>query len=435
VDAFSSRESFLKVAAEEATRFAAVVWQRIVEGDQLDVCDSWMRREGSMLLRRLLGEALSARAQASGVAGTCLQCSRDYVLRQHRPFVLHTVLPGREVEVRVVYGQCPQCHAGVLPLLTEMKVDPEGFTPELRDLALLAGTLEPYADAAEQLLERFAGVNISHEKIQRLVAGEGPLAAEFCARQESSPPQSGGVAYVGIDGGMIHVDRAWQEVKMFTSFRAEDAIQSSPTRGALAVREVAAVRGPPEKLSAVLEQRAETLTAGARTTVVLGDGAPWIWNLAAHHFPNRVEILDWYHAKEHVSATARILYGEGEKADRWREVQLTRLWDDGVDDVLSSLRFLLPHQRAKAKRETLSNLEGYLSKNKQRVTYKTFRQSGFRIGSGFVESAVNHVIQQRMKRTGMHWHASGADSMLALRSLYRSGPAWDSFRRSRRKAA
>ena len=85
--------------------------------------------------------------------------------------------------------------------------------------------------------------------------------------------------------------------------------------------------------------------------IVLGDGAPWIWNLAAEVFPNRVEILDWYHADEHVSATARALYGEGTpKATAWRQAQLDRLWHDGVEHVIAALRFLGTHQRSAAKR-------------------------------------------------------------------------------------
>jgi hypothetical protein len=72
----------------------------------------------------------------------------------------------------------------------------------------------------------------------------------------------------------------------------------------LLARQVVAVRGEPAALGALLWPRAAGIGEG-REVVVLGDGAPWIWNLAAEQFPNRVEILDWYHAKEHVGATAR----------------------------------------------------------------------------------------------------------------------------------
>jgi hypothetical protein len=65
------------------------------------------------------------------------------------------------------------------------------------------------------------------------------------------------------------------------------------------------------------------------------------------------------------------------------------------------------------------------------MRYRTFREAGYQIGSGAAESAIGHVIQQRMKRAGIRWGASGADAMLALRSVYRSTGAWDAFWRAR----
>ena len=98
-----------------------------------------------------------------------------------------------------------------------------------------------------------------------------------------------------------------------------------PTRGRLTRRDVVAVRGTPAALGAQLWPRAESLGAADRPVIVLGDGAPWIWHLAAELFPRRVEILDWYHADDHISAVARVLYGDGtDKAAAWRTTQLDR---------------------------------------------------------------------------------------------------------------
>jgi hypothetical protein len=102
--------------------------------------------------------------------------------------------------------------------------------------------------------------------------------------------------------------------------------------------------------------------------VVLGDGAPWIWNLAEVVFPRRVEILDWYHASEHVSAAARTLYGEGTaKAAEWRHVQIDRLWTDGIEQVIEALRFLGAHQRTAGKRQAVADLARYLTTNRERI--------------------------------------------------------------------
>jgi len=158
--------------------------------------------------------------------------------------------------------------------------------------------------------------------------------------------------------------------------------------------------------------------------------------MAAELCPERVEILDWYHVDEHVSAVARIFYGDATpKAQAWRHAQLDRLWSDGVDQVLEGLRFLAAHQRSGPKRETVEALQRYLTTNRDRVRYQTFRDAGYHIGSGAVESAVHHVVQHRMKRPGMRWRAAGADAMLALRSVYRSVGAWEHFWAQHQRAA
>ena len=234
---------------------------------------------------------------------------------------------------------------------------------------------------------------------------------------------------------MIFVDGRWQEVKLGCVYDPADRVVTETRRGILTTRQVVAVRSTPDGLARQLWPCADRLGAAHRVVVVLGDGAPWIWHLAETVFPQRIEILDWYHADEHISAVARGLYGEGtEKAVAWREAQLDRLAADGVDQVIEGLRFLGAHQRRATKRKAVADLERYLTTNRERMRYQTFRAAGYPIGSGAVESAVSHVVQQRMKRVGMRWRAAGADAMLALRSIYRSTGAWDRFWATRQAA-
>ena len=426
---------------EEVRRLAAelgeVVWEEVVERGQSAGADRWLRERGGAMLRGILGAAWTARSERLGVSGSC-GCGGVVRFRQHQRWAVHTVLPGREVAVVAQYGQCERCHGGQVPVLKEMGVDEKGFTAGLQELALLAGVMEPFAGARDELLGRFAGVAVSTEKIERLVVEEG-RRAERLLRESPGGAPGGGVAresgpcYVGIDGGMIFVEGRWQEAKLACLYQARDRVEVSAKRTELLARQVVAVRGEPAALGALLWPRARAAGIDEhREVVVLGDGAPWIWNLAAEHFPHRVEILDWYHAKEHVGTTARLLYGEGsERAAQWRQEQLDRLWDDRVDEVIAGLRFLGAHQRSAVKHQAVEDLHRYLSTNRARMRYRSFRDAGYQIGSGAAESAIGHVVQQRMKRAGMRWGTSGADAMLALRSLYRSIGAWDAFWRAR----
>lgn len=429
----TTREAFAIEAARAAEEFAGRLWETAVERGEVADADQWVRVNGSALLRRLLGNALSARSERLGTSGNC-SCGGSFRFRQRKPFHVHTVVPGRDVPVRFLYAQCERCGSGLVPSSVELKADNEGFTRGLQELALLAGVIEPYGNASSELLERFAGVSVSREKIHALVQQDGKIAHEFLRELPPEPAKPFPEAtqdqpcYVGIDGGMIFVDKRWQEVKLACIFQAKDRSVISDKRAELIARQVVAVRGNPAALGEMLWPRASAAGVGEQRVVVLGDGAPWIWNLAAEHFPNRVEILDWYHADEHVSETARILYGEGtDKAAEWRDAQLGRLMEDGIGDVIEALRFLESHQRSSTKRETVEELRGYLTTNQERMRYKTFKAAGYHIGSGSVESAVSHVVQQRMKRVGMRWKAEGADRMLALRSVYRSTGAWDRF--------
>ena len=132
---------------------------------------------------------------------------------------MHTVLAGRDVELSAVYAQCCECRQSKYPLLEEMRVDQEGFTQALQELSLLAGVIEPYRSASEQLLRKFTGVVVSSEKIQSLVRADGKRAEGF-SKEPANEVEAGTSRrdkeplYVGIDGGMVFVDGRWQEVKL-----------------------------------------------------------------------------------------------------------------------------------------------------------------------------------------------------------------------------
>lgn len=433
----TTREEFCQAVERLAQQLAEDVWARVVAAGATSDADRWLREHGGALLRAILGRALTARAAILGAAGTC-PCGGPLRFRQRRPARVHTMLPGRDVDVQALYAQCAVCRRGQWPVLRELGTDAEGFTVGLQELATLAAVVEPFEAASDTLLVEFAGVAVSAEKMHALIRQEGAradqLPDEALPGPSGPPPRPATPLYVAIDGGMIFVDGRWQEVKIGCLFGADQRVDDAQ-RPALIGRQVVAVRGAPEALSRRLWPRARAAGAEHRPVVVLGDGSPWIWNLAAGLFPDRIEILDWYHLAEYVGQVARVLYGEGTpKAAAWRQLQLDRLWKDQVDQVLDALRFLDAHQRAATKRAAIADLTRYLTTHRERMQYRTRRAEGYHIGSGAVESAVSHVVQQRMKRVGMRWRAAGADAMLALRSVYRSTGAWDHFWASRRAA-
>ena len=144
----STREEFCQALQAMAAGFADELWTTVVETSSADA-DGWVRTHGSAWLRRALGVALTARAERLGVSEVCV-CGGAVTFRQHRPTRVHTVLPGREVAATVLYGQCGTCHRGSWPVLREIGVDVEGFTPALHALATLASVVEPYEVASTE---------------------------------------------------------------------------------------------------------------------------------------------------------------------------------------------------------------------------------------------------------------------------------------------
>jgi hypothetical protein len=423
-------EEFHARLSTETERFAREAWAELVESQKPVRVDKWMRERGGALLRQALGLLLEAKSEQLGVAGPCSCGEGEFTFRQRRKVRLHTILPGRDVDTVARYGQCSHCRKGRFPLLEQVGNDTEGYTPELRELSVLAATLEPYESATTQLLGRFAGVDVSRDKLQSLVADYGERAGRFLGRAGERDDEKivSDQVYAEIDGGMIHVDGAWQECKVATLFRSDERVEVSANRNALLKREVLGVRGPPSALAHRLRPRLDALGTVLKPVACIGDGAAWIWNLFAEVFPERIEILDWYHVDEHVSQAARALHGEGtEEAAFWRAKQLDRLEHDEVEAVLEALRFARRGTRSRVKVEAIDALHRYLETHRERVRYGTFRKMGLLIGSGAIEGAINHVVQQRMKRPGMRWKAAGADHVLALRCVYRSTGHWDDF--------
>jgi Arc/MetJ family transcription regulator len=152
---------------------------------------------------------------------------------------------------------------------------------------------------------------------------------------------------------------------------------------------------------------------------ILADGAPWIWNLAAEHFGERVEIVDFYHAAEHLWTVARALEGAETPAAAWAETRRHELRHQGAAPVLRALGQAAPTTPEAT--ETVRLARGYFRTNADRMAYPTFRAAGLPIGSGAVESSARHLVQQRMKRAGMRWSNVGAAGMLALLAHRASG--------------
>lgn len=147
---------------------------------------------------------------------------------------------------------------------------------------------------------------------------------------------------------------------------------------------------------------------------VVADGAPWIWTRVHELFPTAKEVLDYYHAAEHVHGIAEVQYKHDPyRALEWVEATITRLFMNDMEGVVSSLRGMIPSSEEAA--SVIERGIGYLQKNKERMKYKTIRKGGYPLGSGGIESAHKFISHVRLKRSGAWWYVSNGNNMLALR--------------------
>jgi hypothetical protein len=405
---------------------------------------------------RLAAHALEQRlnADTSDHAGPQLPCCcgglADYHGRHSKTF--ESVLGPLYWER--AYYHCAQCQSGFCPRDQALRLESFSLTPGV--LRMTAGTAALVSfEESSGLWHELAGVEVGAKQVER--AAE-TLGKEIAVEERQLVERMGEVAptmYLGMDGTGVPmrrqevVDRAGKqadssaktrEAKLVTIWTAESRDEEGkPVRdpGSItysAAIESAATRDTSPDLSdfAARVQR-EASRRGfteAPRQAVLGDGSTWIWNTTAELFPRATQILDRFHAKEHLSQAGKVIYGDSPQAKQWIRARYDEL-DEGH---LQSLVHLLRRHAAQYKeaRECIS----YIWKNRRRMRYPEFHQQGFCTSTGVVEAGCKVVIGTRLKRAGMHWSVQGANAIIALRCCKLSGRFEDFCeRRSERKLA
>lgn len=156
----------------------------------------------------------------------------------------------------------------------------------------------------------------------------------------------------------------------------------------------------------------------AQQVVVLGDGAPWIWNVVSEQFPQAVQIVDLYHAKEHVWDVAHAVFGGATpEATAWATGACCLLVEGQIEALITAIQALPPiSPEPRQARSIPERAVDYFGSNAERMRYRTFRAQGMHIGSGIAEAACKTVVGTRAKRSGMRWTPDGLDALLPLRT-------------------
>jgi len=277
---------------------------------------------------------------------------------------------------------------------------------------------------------RLLGLSISAMTVNELAEHAGCRAESLQKIPEASkrPGRSPDTLIIATDGCQAPQRDGWHEVKVATLYAKESRCRNAGGRGKLLDKEYFATLENAKRFGEELWTRARGWgVEKVRRVVVMGDGAPWIWNLSDMHFPGATEIVDFYHAAEHLWEVGEALWGDRQSSTAtrsWVRRYRKRLKDGRVDLVMGAIERGLSQCRSRLSGERLKTIRlntEYFRRNEQRMRYGRFRQMKLPIGTGVVEGACKYVVQSRFKRPGSRWSRDGLKSMLALKLMRLNG--------------
>jgi hypothetical protein len=404
------------------------------------------RRQALRLASRALEQRLNADTSDHAGAELPCDCGEPAQYRGRHEKTFESVLGPLRLER--AYYHCDRCQGGFCPRDRALRLELFSLTPGVLRMTGSAAALVSFQESSS-LLHELAGVKVSISQVQRAAEALGEAIA---ADERVCVDRMGEIAptmYLGMDGTGVPMrpaevaDRVGKqpdgsaktrEAKVVTVWTAEARDEAGkPVRdpGSItysAAIESAAVVDTSLKRSDLAERVLREATrrgfTEARRYAVLGDGSSWIWNTATELFPQAIQILDRYHAKEALHRTAQSIFGvTSAEAKPWATARCTELDDGKLQAIISALRPHIGSCNEAAKCAT------YIIRNRRRMRYPKFHAQSLCTSTGVLEAGCKVAIGTRLKRAGMHWSVSGANAIIALRCAKLSGRFEDFWER------
>jgi uncharacterized protein UPF0236 len=419
----------------------------------LEAIEMATRAAAHQLGAKLLEELLSGPTEFEQV----LLCSCGQHARFHemRPKQLLTALG--PITIQRPYYLCPYCHQGQSPRDSELDVKGTEYSPGVRRMIAVVGSDTSFEHGREEL-ELLAGLKVSTKAVERQAEAIGADIAQKeqaqsqRAKQLELPEVIGPavpVLYIEMDGTQVPMVRTelegragriegqparTREVKLgcvFTQTITDE--QGRPVRDEASTTYTGTIESAEEFGHRLYTEAWERGWSRAAKKVIIGDGAEWIWNIAEQHFTGAIQIVDLYHARQHLWGLARALYpSEEAKQKRWTMRQQSQLDAGKIEKIVRYLRNVETADPQLA--DKLRSEADYFERNAARMRYPHFRRQKLFVGSGVIEAGCKTVIGSRLKQSGMFWTVRGANAIIALR-CNRLSRKFEDYWASRSKAA
>jgi hypothetical protein len=387
-----------------------------------------------------LGELLQCDAPGPDQLDVACSCGHSARYRELRCRRILTAVG--EVELVRPYYLCPHCHQGQFPFDAELDVENKDLSPGVRRMLAVVGQAAAFDQGREQM-KLLAGLELTTKAVERTAEAIGEDIGGREREQIQQAMQLDLPVVVGEPIPILYVQMDGTGVPVTQAERRESKREGQPAR----TREVKlgcvftqtsydqqgyAMRDPDSTTYTGAIETAEEFGkrlyaeachrgwSRAKKKVIMGDGAEWIWNLADLHFPGALQIVDLFHARQHLWDLARLLYPSNDACQKqWIMRHQSKLDEGKIEKLVGYLRSLEASSPELA--ETIRKAADYFEKNAERMRYPEFRRQHLFVGSGVIEAGCKTVIATRLKQSGMFWTVRGANAIIALRCCRLSG--------------
>ena len=436
------------LAAEILWDIEALFGRQTLEEVDLEALESAVRRQVLNLAARAVEQRLNADHSDGGQTHQNCECGQParYIARREKIF--QSVLG--PLKLQRAYYHCAACGHGFYPRDRQLGLHQTCLSPAVTRMIASVGSMVSFEEGS-QLLTELAGLSVDTKQVERAAESLGLDIAED-ERQQAQPLGNEplpSTLYLGIDGTGVPMRTSeligrsgkqpdgsakTREVKLCTVWSAESRdVQNRPVRDVGSVTYTAAIESaatldvdeiPSAFTQRVLREATRRRFTQADSTVVIGDGAQWIWKIAHELFPKAIQIVDRFHVKEHLTAVAKAVYGtDTAKTKQWATRRHEELDSGRLADLLRALR------RHADRVEEARKCFQYIHRNRDRMRYDRFHALGLCTSSGVVEAGCKVAIGTRLKRAGMHWTVRGSNAIIALRCCKLSGRFQDFWER------
>jgi hypothetical protein len=394
-------------------------------------------RMAAQLLERKLNADLS---DYLGAFQSCKHCQGQarYAGRKTKP--VKTVLG--EITLERAYYHCAHCGEGFFPRDKILCIEKTPLSPAVTRMTGTVAAMVSFQESSE-LLSELADVQVDTKQVERTaecLGEEIALNEQACVGPEQIHPVAD-TMYLGIDGTGIPIraqelegragkqpdgSAKTREGKLCVAWTAQSLdAQGIPVRDEGSVSYSAAIESAAmTDTSKLLSQFAQRVMreatrrkfTNAPRMIIIGDGAAWIWNIAGELFPDAIQVVDRFHAKEHLSDVCKIIWGpESLIGKDWLHQRYQELDSGQMQQLLADLQLHAQYY------PEVKNCIEYFQRNAHRMRYGYFHEQRICTSSGVVEAGCKVAIGTRLKRAGMHWTVRGANAIIALRCCKLSG--------------